>query len=75
MSYTVCFKLKAVDLAEASNRNAGKELGINENLCGIEDGVKSNFQEQCDLYSVKNLNTFFFTKVWGATYTPVNTVL
>ena len=35
MSYTciVGFKLKAVELAEAtSNRNAGKELGINEKL-------------------------------------------
>ena len=37
MSYTVCFKLKAVELAEAtSNRNAGKELGINEKL--VRDG-------------------------------------
>ena len=33
MSYTVGFKLKAVELAEAiSNRNAGKESGINEKL-------------------------------------------
>ena len=32
-SYTVGFKLKAVKLAETtSNRNAGKELGINEKL-------------------------------------------
>ena len=33
MSYTVCFKLKAVELAEAtSNRNAAKELGIKKKL-------------------------------------------
>ena len=33
MSYTDSFKHKAVELAEAtSNRNAGKELGINEKL-------------------------------------------
>ena len=33
MSYTVSFKLKAVELAEAtSNWKAGKELGINEKL-------------------------------------------
>ena len=33
ISYTVRFKLKVVELAEAtSNRNAGKELGINEKL-------------------------------------------
>ena len=36
MSYTVCFKLKAVKLAEAtSNRNAGKELGIKEQLVRV----------------------------------------
>ena len=33
MSYTDGFKRKTVELAEAtSNRNAGKELGINEKL-------------------------------------------
>ena len=59
ISYTVRFKLKVVELAEAttSNRNAGKELGINEKLV----------QELCDLYSIKILNQIF-----GAT--PENTV-
>ena len=33
VKYTVGFKLKTIELAEAtSNRNAGKELGINEKL-------------------------------------------
>ena len=33
ISYTIRFKLKVVELAEAtSNRNTGKELGINEKL-------------------------------------------
>ena len=41
MSYTFCFKLKAVELDEAiSTRNAGKELGINEKL--VRDWRKKN---------------------------------
>ena len=33
MSYTISFKLQAIDLAEATSiRNAGKELGVNEKL-------------------------------------------
>ena len=33
MSYTVSFKLKAVELAgTTSNRNTGKEIGINKKL-------------------------------------------
>ena len=40
MSNTVCFKLKVIELAEAtSNRNAGKELGINEKLVWDLDEV------------------------------------
>ena len=32
MSYTVGFKFKVIELTEViSNRNAGKDLGINEN--------------------------------------------
>ena len=73
MSYTVGFKLKAIELAEAtSNRNVGRELEINESLCGIggrKKRNKSNYQEQCDLYSVK----VFFTKVY--TYTHVRLIL
>ena len=79
MSYTVGFKLKAIELAEAtSNRNVGKELGINESLCGIggrKKRNKSNYQEQCNLYSVKNLQSFLIYLYSCATYTPVNTVV
>ena len=40
MSNTVHFKLKVIELAEAtSNRNAGKELGINEKLVWDLDEV------------------------------------
>ena len=60
MGYTVCLKLKAVALAEAtSNRNAGKELGINEKLVRDWRKKKTNYQEQCDLYSVKNSKSIF----------------
>ena len=51
---------KAVALAEATNnRNAEKELGIQEKLVRDWRKKKTNYQEQCDLYSVKNLNQFF----------------
>ena len=56
MSYTctVCFKLKAIELAEAtSNRNAGKELGIHEKLELVRDRRKKKmelvtYQEQAE---------------------------
>ena len=54
MSYTciVAFKLKAIELAEAtSNRNAGKELGINEKLVRDRRKKKTelvNYQEQAE---------------------------
>ena len=60
IGYTVSLKLKAVKVAEAiSNRNAGKELGIKEKHVRDWRNKKTNYQEQCDLYSVKNLNQFF----------------
>ena len=46
MSYTVGFKFKAIELAEASNRNAGKELGINEKLVQDWRKKKTDYEEQ-----------------------------
>ena len=62
MSYTVGFKLKTIELAEAtSNRNARKELGINEKACaGLEeekDGIRQTTKsKQSDLEEVLGQN-------------------
>ena len=55
-------ELQVVQVAEASN-NARKELGIQEKLVWDWRKKKTTYQEQCDLYSVKILIKFFFTKV------------
>ena len=61
ISDTVCFKLKVVELAEAtSNKNAWDST---KGLCGIgerKDGVKSNVKSNATyVYSVKFLNLIF----------------
>ena len=76
MTYTVGFKFKAIELAEAtSNRNTEKELGINEKLCGIGGRKRrnsSNYQEQAERFEEVHWPELeVFRRPNNTTYTPL----
>ena len=73
MSYTFVFKLKAIELAEAtSNRYARKELGINEKL--VRDWRKKKTElvkQHSDLEEVRWPELEVLRHPNNATYTPL----